>query len=78
MPLQHLPVHRAARKYIDLVIVFRMCVPQLWRLPINGANEAADHGARALFYFGQPEISDLGNPFRSDEDVRGFAIAMND
>src|SRR6266850_4186980 len=78
MPLQHLPIHRAARKYINLVIIFGVCVPQLRRLPVNSTDKATDHGARALFHLGQTEICDLGHPFRSDEDVRGFAITMND
>jgi hypothetical protein len=78
MPLQHLPVHRATRKHVDFMIVFGVWVPQLWRLPINGTDEAADHGARALFHLGQTKVGNLGNPFRGDEDVRGFAITMND
>ena len=78
MPLQHLPVHRAARKYIDLVIIFGVCVPQLRRLPIDRTDKAADHGARALFHLGQTEVGNLGYPFRSYEDVQGFAIVMND
>jgi hypothetical protein len=60
------------------MIIFGVGVPQLWRLPINGTDKAADHGARALFHLGQAKVGDLGNTFRSDKDVRGFAITMND
>jgi hypothetical protein len=78
MPLQHFPVHRATRKHVDFMIVFGVRMPQLWCLPIDSTNKAADHGASALFHLGQTEVGDLGNPFRGNEDVRGFAITMND
>ena len=38
MPLEHLPKHHRARKHVYLVVVFRMRVPELGGLPVNGAD----------------------------------------
>ena len=60
------------------MIIFWVWVPQLGRLPIDSTDETANHGARALLHFGQTKVGDLGYAFRSDENVRGLAVTMDD
>jgi len=43
MPLEHFPIDHRTRKDVDLEIVFRLGVPQLWRLPVDGPDQAPDH-----------------------------------
>ena len=66
MPLKHLPKNHGTREYIYLVIVFRVSVPQFWRLPVDGANKAANHRPGRLLDFGKPEVCNLGIALRRD------------
>lgn len=78
MPLQHLPVHHGARENVYLMIVLGVCMPQLRRLPVDGTNQATDHGPRRLLHLSQTKVCNFGSPARGDEDVGGLAIAMDD
>lgn len=69
MPLEHLPKHHRARKDIHLVVVLRVRVPQLWRLPIDGADQAPHHRACGLLDLGKTKICNLRRPFGCDENV---------
>lgn len=78
MPLQDLPEDHRAGEHIDLVVVLRMRVPELGRLPIDGADQATDHGTGRLFHLRKTKVGDLGNTPRSNEDVGGLAVAVDD
>lgn len=77
VPLKHLPEHHRAREHIDLVVVLRMCVPELGCLPVDGSDQALHHGPRGLLDLCQPKVGDLGRNFTGDEDVRGLAVTMD-
>lgn len=53
-------------------------MPQLGCLPVHSANQTPNHRSRGLFYLRQAKVSDLCDSFRGDENVRGFAVTMND
>lgn len=78
MPLQHLPVYHRTRKDIDFVVILRVRMPQFWGLPIDRADQTSNHGSRGLLDLGESKVRNLRRPFRCDEDVRRFAISMND
>lgn len=78
MPLEHLPIYHCARKDVDLEVVFRLRVPQLWCLPVDCPDQTSDHRPSRLFDFGESEVCDLGDAFVGDENVGGFAIPVDD
>ena len=78
VPLESLPENHSAREDIHFVIVLRMRMPELRRLPVNSPDETANHGTRRLLDLGQAEVRDLRRPVPGDEDIRGLAVAMND
>lgn len=61
MPLEDLPKHHSARKHVNLVIILRMWMPELWSLPIDRTNEATHHRSRRLLDFGQSKVGNLGD-----------------
>lgn len=77
MPLEHLPEYHCAREDVHLVVVFRMRVPELGRLPVDSPNQAADHRTSRLLDFRETKVGDLRHAFGCDEDVRGLAIAVD-
>ena len=78
MPLERLPKYHGTGKDIDLVVVFWMRVPELWRLPIHSSNETANHRSSRLLHLGQPKICNLGRAFGGDKDIGRFAVSMDD
>lgn len=55
-----------------------MGVPQLRRLPVHRSNEGADHRSGRLLDFCEAKVGDLGDALGGDEDVGGFAVAVDD
>ena len=78
VPLEHLPEHHRAREHIHLVIILRVWVPELRSLPVHGPHETADHRPRGLLNLGQPKVGDFRDALVSDEDVRRFAVPVDD
>lgn len=70
VPLQDLPEDHCTREDVHLVVVLRCGVPKLGRLPVNSADQAADHRACGLFDLREPKIGNLRNALGCDEDVR--------
>ena len=78
VPLENLPIHHREREHVDLVVVLGMRVPKLRRLPVHGAHQAADHRTRRLLDLRETKVCDLCDALGCDEDVRRFAIAVDD
>lgn len=53
-------------------------MPQLRCLPVDGPDQAPNHGPRRLLHFSKAKVGDLGGALGCDEDVRRFAIPMDD
>ena len=53
-------------------------MPELWRLPVDGSNETANHRPGRLLHFCETEVCDLRNAFGGDEDIGRLAVPMND
>lgn len=55
-----------------------MRMPKFRSLPVDSANQTANHGARGLFHFGQTKVCNLRRAARSDKDVGRFAVSVDD
>ena len=78
MPLEHLPKDHRTRENINLMVVLRMRVPELGRLPVDGADQASNHRSCRLLDFSQAKVGDLRTTLGGDEDVGRFAVPVND
>jgi hypothetical protein len=78
VPLKHLPEDHRTGEHINLVVILGRRRPKLGCLPVNGTNQAPDHGASALLDLSQSKVGNLGMYTTSDENVGGLAVPMDD
>jgi len=69
LPRQHLPEYHGAGEDVNLVVVLRVRMPQLWSLPVDGPNKALHHRSRGLFHLRETEVCNFGGDLSSDEDI---------
>lgn len=44
VPLEDLPKYHTTRENVNFMIVLRVCMPELGRLPVHSADQTAHHG----------------------------------
>lgn len=60
------------------MVVLGVGMPEFRSLPVDCADEAANHGTRRLLHFREAKIRNLGSSLLGDENIGRFTIAVDD
>lgn len=71
---QHFPVYHSAAEHINLVVISRLRMPQLRRLPIDSADQGTDDRSRGILDASETKVADFTRALLVDQDVRGLAL----
>jgi hypothetical protein len=77
VPLEHLPEDHGTREHVNFVVIFGVRAPEFRCLPVDGADETANHRSRRLLDFRQAKVGNLRRDLAGDKNIGTLAVPMN-